>query len=496
MRAVVLACLLLAACSYRCGDAKETCQFAICVPDAKPFADAPHCSTRITYASTWIKPGGHPTNVDTVDDKVEWDGTCTDDGANSYATLSNGWKPYFTGHQACAIALDYSCPSECTTRITYGAAWSRPEDHFNDFDDVAGRVFSDGTCTNGSGVSHSTLSNGWQPYFSGTDQCAMSFRWTNCGGLFENPVIPGDCPDPGVTYDEDKYVLTCTSGNATNAFPIYTSTDLITWQSAGHIFTGNKPAWAVSDFWAPEIHYVGTQWVAYFTARGTDGMLAIGAATAPKSTGPYTPLAAPLVHSTSVGLIDATEFESFIGTGNTPYLAWKEDGNAINQPTPIKASELAADGLSLVGNVTTLITNDQTWEGALVEGPAVFRQEGDDDYYLFYSGNAYYDGRYAVGVAKASSPLGPYSKNPSNPILTTSSEWIGPGHCSVVYGTEIYKSSTVDPADIYMVYHAWQAGHVNGPGDGRMVLVDQVQWGSDGWPHLYGAPSSASRPAP
>jgi hypothetical protein len=46
-----------------------------------------------------------------------------------------------------------------------------------------------------------------------------------------------------------------------------------------------------------------------------------------------------------------------------------------------------------------------------------------------------------------------------------------------------------------MVYHAWQAGHVNGPGDARLMLTDAVVW-SGGWPSVPEAPSISSRPVP
>src|SRR5690349_792422 len=99
MRAV-LVLILVAACGDH-GPIKDNVGDPdSAVPGAQP------CTTRITYASSWIRPSGHPSDFDDADGFVSWDGTCTDDGANSYATLSNGWKPYFTGHQACAIALD------------------------------------------------------------------------------------------------------------------------------------------------------------------------------------------------------------------------------------------------------------------------------------------------------------------------------------------------------------------------------------------------------
>src|SRR6185312_13447936 len=238
------------------------------------------CTTRIQYGAAWIHGANHPDDFDVASGPVTWDGTCTDDGTNSYATLSNGWKPYFSGHSACVIAFDESAScgaGTCATRVAYGAGWMAPANHPASYDDVGDRVFSDGVCHGGS---YADLSNGWQPHFS-AGSCPLSFRYDQCGGLYTNPVIPGDCPDPGVLRDGSTYVLTCTSGNAAAAFPLYTSSDLAHWTAAGHIFpAGSRPSWATSDFWAPEVHQVGAHYVAYFTARAADGKLSIGAASA------------------------------------------------------------------------------------------------------------------------------------------------------------------------------------------------------------------------
>ncbi|HEY7957966.1 MAG TPA: glycoside hydrolase family 43 protein [Polyangia bacterium] len=442
------------------------------------------CTTRVTYGEGWIHGAQHPAQDDVASGEVTWDGTCVDDGANSYALLSNGWKPYFSGHSACVIALDYAgecagAPKSCTTRVSYGAAWLSPPNHPAKYDDVAGKLVA-GACENSGADSFVALSNGWTPYFTGASACAISLEYTGCGGLYANPVIPQGCADPGVLHDGKQYVLSCTSGGAANAFPIYTSSDLITWKSAGHILpSASKPAWATGDFWAPEIHAVGGHYVAYFSARNTDGKLSIGAASSTSALGPFVALGHPLLHDAQMGLIDASE----INAAGTAYLIWKEDGNAVGKPTPIHAQPLASDGLSLVGSPSTLITNDQAWEGPLVEGPFMIAHGGS--YYLFYSGNSYGNATYAVGVARASSPLGPFSKA-AGPIVVTGGAWVGPGHCSVVDGPD---------GDTYMVYHAWPVGHVNGPGDVRVALTDAVQWVS-GWPALVGAPSSESRPLP
>jgi GH43 family beta-xylosidase len=444
------------------------------------------CGTRITYGSAWVHPANHPSSFDVVPGDVTWDGTCTADGASSYALLSNGWKPYFQGSAACILALDYqgACagvPASCTTRVAYGASWLPPANHPASYDDVTGRIFSDGTCHASGSDSYANLSNGWQPTFSGDAGCSLSFEYAQCGGLYANPVIPTDCPDPGVLHDGNEYILTCTSGDAADAFPIYTSLDLASWTLVGHVFpSGQWPAWAKQDFWAPEIHKVGSGYVVYYAARGADGMLAIGAASASSSVGPFTDLGTPLIHDASEGLIDPSEIDAPDG----PYVLWKVDGNANGQPTPINAQPLAATGLSLTGSPTQLITNDQAWEGAVTEAPFMVQQAGT--YFLFYSGNSYANATYAVGVAQASAPTGPFTKA-SGPILVTGGAWVGPGHCAVV---------ETPAGDTAMVYAAWQRGCVNDAGCGRLDLVDEVLWdGADGgWPAVPLAPSSTSRP--
>src|SRR5262249_53003746 len=100
--------------------------------------------------------------------------------------------------------------------------------------------------------------------------------------------------------------------------------------------------------------------------------------------------------------------------------------------------------------------------------------------------NSYANATYAIGVARASSPLGPYTKAPA-PIVTTRGAWVGPGHGSL---------TTAQNGDSYFVYHAWRAGHVNGPGDPRVLLVDRVLWNANGWPSMPVAPSDTSMPLP
>jgi arabinan endo-1,5-alpha-L-arabinosidase len=307
---------------------------------------------------------------------------------------------------------------------------------------------------------------------------------------YQNPVVAENCPDPGVLADGEVFYAVCTSNNnqaERDKFPILRSADLISWQRIGHLFPADAvPDWATADFWAPEIHRIGAGYVAYFTARDKGGRLSIGVATAPAAAGPWKDPGAPLIRDPRVGMIDAHQFQDEDGTR---YLYWKADGNDFKppEPTPIFVQKLAPDGLALVGERRVVLRNDQPWEGPVIEGGSVVRRDGW--YYLVYSGNVFNSDKYAVGVARARSPLGPFEKRPQ-PILVTSASWIGPGHGSLVRVG----------ADDWYVYHAWQPGRVdpawNDTRYPRMMLIDRIDW-RDGWPLIHdGKPSSGPTPAP
>jgi hypothetical protein len=101
--------------------------------------------------------------------------------------------------------------------------------------------------------------------------------------------------------------------------------------------------------------------------------------------------------------------------------------------TPILAQRLAADGRSLLGEPVEVLANDLDWEGHLVEGPWVTRQEGR--YWMFYAGNDFTNPSYGIGVAVADSPFGPYAKRPE-PLLRSTRKWLAPGHASVAPGPD------------------------------------------------------------
>ncbi|RXH57791.1 family 43 glycosylhydrolase [Granulicella sibirica] len=287
-----------------------------------------------------------------------------------------------------------------------------------------------------------------------------------------NPVIPGDHPDPTILRVGQRYFASATSGEWSPQFPLFESPDLTHWSMTGAIFP-IQPAWAEGSFWAPELVHDGKQFLAYYVARARGGPLSIAVATAASPRGPWTDhgpiLAEPL------GSIDPAFARDEHGD---PFLIWKTDGNSEQKPTPIWAQPLTPDLLHLTGTPTQLITNDEPWEGGVVEGPYILRHEGR--FYLFYAANACCgrECQYAEGVARADRLLGPWEKNPANPIIADNHGWRCPGHGTIVHGHTAPGETYQD----YLLYHAYpREGTIY---IGREAVLDQIAWSPDGWPTI------------
>jgi beta-xylosidase len=296
---------------------------------------------------------------------------------------------------------------------------------------------------------------------------------------YQNPVIPGDNPDPSIIRVGKDFWATSTSSEWGPQFSLLHSTDLVNWENTGPVFP-HRPAWAVANFWAPEISEYAGHYFVYYVGRKKDGPLAVAVATADKPSGPYTDYG-PLV-AQDAGSIDPVAVTDENGTR---YLVWKEDGNSRRLPTIIWAQPLK-DGLHLEGEPRELIRNDVAWEGAVVEGPFIVRH--GDWFYLFYSGGGCCGLRcsYGLGVARSHHLLGPWEKHPTNPILAGNAPWKCPGHGSIVK----------DQKDRYwLLYHAYSS--TNFIFTGREALLDEVKFGDDGWPAInHGNGPSVSAESP
>ena len=295
-----------------------------------------------------------------------------------------------------------------------------------------------------------------------------------------NPVLAGDYPDPSVTQVGSTYWATATSSNWGPTFPLLKSADLQHWTLVGHVFPGERPAWADYYFWAPEIsHDENGKTYVFYTAHKRGGSLCVGVASADRPEGPYRDHG-PLVGQPD-GSIDGFPVRDEKGQ---PYLVWKEDGNSVQKPTPIWAQRLNADRTALVGEKTELFRNTAAWEGNLVEGPGVVRHGGY--FYLFYAANGCCGPgcTYATGVARAKNLLGPWEKYARNPVLTKNDTWTCPGH-----GTAVERNG-----HWFLLHHAYQTGSFQNVG--RQGVLSEFVWTAAGWPEFLNRHSPPAAPAP
>jgi len=126
--------------------------------------------------------------------------------------------------------------------------------------------------------------------------------------LTENvsPTILAGYGDAAVLKTDAGYYLVATSNDAPDAFPILHSEDLIHWEHKGFVFPeGQQPAWTASgrfaaDFWASEMAKIGDEYWVAFTARQTNGSLAIGVARSTSPTGPFVDNGQPLISGSNM----------------------------------------------------------------------------------------------------------------------------------------------------------------------------------------------------
>src|SRR6476469_2131830 len=321
-------------------------------------------------------------------------------------------------------------------------------------------------------------------------------------GLYTNPVLDADFPDPAVILAPDGYYYayatqTLREGHWIN-IQVARSADLVHWDHLGDALP-EKPDWArtTQDFWAPSVIFDGSSYYMYYSAtpdachhhaRGH----ALAVATSDSPAGPFVDMGMPLLLGVGFEYIEPHALDCPV-TGKH-LLYW---GSGFQ---PIKVQELGPDRMSFAPDSAP---TDLIWpngeEGCfprLVEAAWVVHHDGY--FYLFYSGDDCCgpDADYGVVVARSESAGGPFETLeeakgvPHSLILFKNDRGLAPGHNCIV----------IDEAGQYwIVYHAIdverprqrQEDEINSR---RILLMDPIEW-HDGWPWV-GTPSHDPRAAP
>lgn len=307
----------------------------------------------------------------------------------------------------------------------------------------------------------------------------MAATQKSARATYTNPVIDQNFPDPSILSDRGAYYAYATNSGGT--LPCAKSTDLVHWTILPDAMP-TLPAWVQPGrTWAPNVRAItpGKSYVCYFTAHDrADNTQAIGVATSASPEGPFVSHESQaLINTPDLG--GAIDPSCFIDDDGAHYLLWKNDGNSKGQDTWLWIQKLSADGLTLVGEPTKLLKQNQKWEGPLIEAPTLWKHGGK--YYLFYSGSGYGGCSYAIGYAVADSLLGPYVKPRNVPFQASTADVCGPG------GEDIVQTPD---GRTWMAYHYWRPE----PHRARVMAIDPLVWDYD-VPYLLG-PSQWPQAAP
>jgi hypothetical protein len=275
-----------------------------------------------------------------------------------------------------------------------------------------------------------------------------------------------DFPDPSVVWGDDLWYAFSTNSGSRNV-QVSTSSDLFAWTAPGEAVP-TLPPWSQPGYtWAPAVAKIGNQWVMYVSiVHGFTGTHCIDRLVAATARGPYAPVdGGPLVcdQTGGNGSIDPSVFVA----GGVPYLYWKADGARSQQ---LFGVALTPDGMAFVGQPQHLLTATAAWQQSGIENPSMIAGAGED--WLVYSGAFWATGRYAMGYARCSGPLGPCRETSADgPWVATSGNVVGPGGGSMFRGPDGVQR---------LAFHAWAGTPGYAAGGRRVLHIERVDIGPSG----------------
>ncbi len=311
---------------------------------------------------------------------------------------------------------------------------------------------------------------------------------------FTNPLLSSGA-DPQLTFFEDSYYLTYTTGSDVR---IRQATSLATLSEAEEevVWTDTDPA-RCCNVWAPEVHRLegpnGPRWYIFYTAGPadccTEQRMHVLESEADDPLGPYSYKSRLFDPAHDFWAIDPTVFSTPAGR----YVVWSgtpQDNMPYEKPQYLYIAKLV-NPWTLEGPRVEISRPDRAWEqvdGAVNEGPAVLQRDGK--VFLAYSGSGCWTDDYAVGMLVASTEddlLEPASwRKLPNPLLTRNddAQAFGPGH------NAFFKSP--DGSEDWLIYHANPTSGL-GCAALRSPRAQKVTWGEDGLPR-FGRPAALETP--
>ncbi|WP_205328334.1 glycoside hydrolase 43 family protein [Glycomyces sp. YM15] len=289
----------------------------------------------------------------------------------------------------------------------------------------------------------------------------MNQAWTadNGDGTYRNPVLHADWSDPdAIRVGEDCY-MTASSFNRVPGLPILHSRDLVNWTLIGHALARLEPE---EDFrtpqhgcgvWAPALrHHAGRFWIVY-----PDPDRGLFVTTAEDPAGEWTK---PHLLKGGKGLIDPCPLWASDGSAYLVH-GWAKSRAGINNRLTVH--RMNDDATALLDDGAVVIDGDALPGYRTLEGPKFYERDGW--YWIFAPAGGVTDGWQSA--FRSRDPFGPYE---GRIVLEQGGTDVNGPH----QGAWV---DTADGADWFLHFQD------KGP-FGRIVHLQPMQWGDDGWPEI------------
>ncbi|WP_214071393.1 glycoside hydrolase family 43 protein [Mucilaginibacter sp. dw_454] len=238
--------------------------------------------------------------------------------------------------------------------------------------------------------------------------------------------------DPTIFAEDGQYYLYGT-GSA-GGFPVYQSSDMVNWKggvgkAAHNLALAKGDSYGTKGFWAPQIFKNKGK---YYMAYAANEDVAIAEGDSPL--GPFKQQDIKKI-SGPTHQIDPFIFKDTDGKLYLYFVRLQNGNRVFVAPLKDDLSDIDTAAAKECANSNLPWENTANSKWPVCEGPTVIKHNGL--YYLMYSSNDYQNIDYAIGYATSKSPMGPWTKNPDNPIISRHTIGInGTGHGDVFIGKD------------------------------------------------------------
>ncbi|MDP9793578.1 hypothetical protein J2S43_002090 [Catenuloplanes nepalensis] len=272
--------------------------------------------------------------------------------------------------------------------------------------------------------------------------------------VYRNPILDADWSDPDVIRVGDDFWMTASSFHRVPGLPVLHSRDLVGWTIAGHALPRMPHTVPLGGgVWAPAIrHHDGLFWIVY-----PDPDHGIFVVTAEDPRGPWSE---PWCLKAGRGLIDPCPL--WAGDGSA-YLvhAWAKSRSGVNNR--LTGHRMRPDARELLDDGTVIVDGDTVEGCSGLEGPKIYQRDGE--FWILAPAGGVPTGWQMAFRAKDF--FGPYE---SRTVLAQGSTDVNGPH----QGAWVTAPDGRD----------WFVHFQDRAARGRVVHLQPMRWGDDGWPVL------------